>query len=1325
MAFDKSFTLQENFAATIKAGISAAASRNWDELLVRDPRLLVPVDVQAMVVRATEGVTHADVSGKGLLYYLRKKGQQLDAADESSEDDEESAEPAAFTDLENRPAGVYLHWAMPDGLTQGSVDADQETGEVTGDCIEMNPLPNRWLVVRAEQGRPRKLKSWVVESERGRVVSLEQWSEVAETTEGLTPEFTAEQLTAVCGGGITWSATFDSVENRFAFFDDVSDVANTQQPLTYFVTGWYSKPGLDPLNQATTENAFNRVREKLGWEVSNEDLQAAKKAAHQRHRKASKMGYKSSSFIKNLLQSNRSTGLNLATLLPRFVKQNPVATQTVEAWWPQQSQFHGVIYGVRIAENNLGDQRPSAESVDFSVGQTGTESLAVLISEKQTASNAAEIERLHTAFQYGAIDTIEEDDAIPRLEEEMHRRGFESQSGGFIIEKIRAGDAFGDLRPKPSIDWKNDYAYPAQEVVGVASVMESIRNTNTGIDESLILEPAEERVKSAQKKNATVELIREDMQVMAAQNVSFEFSAATLTEIISVNEWKNTLLERAGTEALLGAEVGGRQKRSFQNVRRALPRYFFPQEPVMSFQGLNRSLRHGYDGRFEPDETLACRISGTAISGYGGMLNGRDLLARRFQYGSLPPESEELIYEALLEDPQAEDDLAKIAYDKNAGKRNSLPEKNIKNRIAAEMALQRRLMTPNNKASALYSYSIKYSPQGVARESSPVGITYWRQAWVPLHVEWELELDLNESLSDWSLNELDYEFDADKSFENRKTLKGRSSLNSAGAKALAEELGEFLDEERKLDDVSEGVIDSDTQALLNNMARKVLYTDTLNTSFEGLRDFLLGFDDNLFIEDNMPESGGDNNAQEAPPVRAPMLLAGGRIRLSRLRIVDAFGRTLEMPQAKLAQINIAESMRGEEAGEMMMAPRIQRPSRLMFRFIDARDDKREVYIDQSPENQSGNPVAAWLLPDHVDRALEFFDARGNPLGQLRHSLGNSLSQQTADETVAEMVVWEGPPGSASPMGSSPNEMINNPHAAEFARSLVQRDAAERDAAAEDARQETPLNALLRVIDTTLWTVDPFGMGGFENYASLTGRPIAMVRARLKLEVLSDADDYPNMDETVRQQRKAAYVALSGKTFEVRLGALSRFEDGLLGYFIDNDYWRFYPVHSQVLKDALVAGRHKGFMGSESLTDEFANAPQTEPVTSPYVEADPTVELRPGQEVHLTLLMDPGSKVHATSGILPRKSIALSRDFIEDALSRISPSFRVGPVLVDPTTIRMPKVNGMPTEQQWTRRDKPGSWRDDPILAATQDALLPDESVLANEGYIRVKIDLDE
>ena len=112
-------------------------------------------------------------------------------------------------------------------------------------------------------------------------------------------------------------------------------------------------------------------------------------------------------------------------------------------------------------------------------------------------------------------------------------------------------------------------------------------------------------------------------------------------------------------------------------------------------------------------------------------------------------------------------------------------------------------------------------------------------------------------------------------------------------------------------------------------------------------------------------------------------------------------------------------------------------------------------------------------------------------------------------------------------------------------------------------------------------------------------------------------------------------------------------------------------------------------------------------------------IHPGQTVRLTLLMHPGGKVHLTTGILPRTDKALARDWVNPGLSVLAPSLRCGPLLIDADKVRLPKVASFPADQLFTHRDTPTTWKDDPILAATQSALLPDTAPEVQEGWVRI------
>jgi hypothetical protein len=149
----------------------------------------------------------------------------------------------------------------------------------------------------------------------------------------------------------------------------------------------------------------------------------------------------------------------------------------------------------------------------------------------------------------------------------------------------------------------------------------------------------------------------------------------------------------------------------------------------------------------------------------------------------------------------------------------------------------------------------------------------------------------------------------------------------------------------------------------------------------------------------------------------------------------------------------------------------------------------------------------------------------------------------------------------------------------------------------------------------------------------------------------------------------------------------------------------------------VAGRRQGQLGVYGKGSQLP--PAIDPIDHPYLSGPTDVSLHPGQTVRLTLLLHPGGKVHVTSGVLPRKSLALARDWFAGALHALSPSVRIGPVLVDPDAVRLPMVTGLGDRQTFTRRDTPQTWRDDPIVAATQAAYLPDLPSTLQEGWIRV------
>lgn len=719
---------------------------------------------------------------------------------------------------------------------------------------------------------------------------------------------------------------------------------------------------------------------------------------------------------------------------------------------------------------------------------------------------------------------------------------------------------------------------------------------------------------------------------------------------------------RAADARLAADTTTDSSQRTFRDVPTAQPRFFVPGDPAVVFHGARRSLRHGADNDLTFDGKLPCRLSHDLILNAGGVLPESMLPAalRTLPNTSIPRECEWLLRETVLVDPFR--------------------------------ARDRRVWAGG------------LAPTAPPRQ--PFWVTNWLNAWDPLWCDWELGVRVDDDLERWQLGPVELESTGTPDGPSEVILRGRTLLHASIGIAFAGQIRAWLEEEQRRDEAGQGHASEADELALMTAASWAETRDVIIGTFRGLREELLGLDPFRALITRIDDAG---NPLDKPPVKAlPKLLAGGAATVRRLRIIDAFGRWLDIPDATLAQIEVAAThVHPAGAPRFTMPPRLQRPSRLALRFVDPRppDDAApvEARIDQEHPDLAVSSVCGWLLPDHVDEALECFDADGRPLGQLMH------------DPLTDAVVFEEAPGKPGSIGGPPaSPDPGTRHVTAFAAGLVAADAAARNAP-QGPPDESALSALLRGIDTTLWTVDPLGSVGTGAVAGLVGRPIAVVRARLALDVLPDVEDLAYPSPLVKADRARAYAELAAHAITVRLGELTRIDDGLLAYFVDDDYRHARLVDGDVHSQARMSG---GLTGQLGILGGRGRAGIL-PLEHPYTGGATNVAIHPGQTIRLTLLMNAGGSVHVTSGVAPRKALALARDWFHEALERLSPSFRVGPVLVDPTSIRMPRVTGLGEHQTFTRRTTPLTWRDDPILAASQTALLPDDPAGLQEGWIRV------
>lgn len=1262
----------------------------WDPGAWRAQRVLVPIYVDALVV---------PIAGAAASTWANVTVDPLNA---------NAPHPAPFDTIVGRPPGVHLHWALPDGLTRGSaaraaddvplaagVNGAAEQDEVRSTArTTYRPIPDRWLVARIVAGAtptaPRTASAWVIEGALDpaarKLTKLDDWRE--DRTDAAPAS-----VTAMGPGDPTFAVYYDNTRNLLGVHDPLENVE--RGPITYMVSGWYSEVDRDPLHAPATESAWYAELAALGWSLpdsAKERLdQAARDAASKREALGlteataeTRPGYRvvtdartTAAKAPNMLRAGanaasaaqESKPIHIGSGASKFADAaTKISAKTLyfaarqryfEQYWPRQICCHGAVFDVAWNGRGGGFDVPDAGvpapgTVGVALGNSGAQALAALVAARD---NVPGLERTLAAFHHGSLTDLALESGIARLESTLHAEDFTSRQGGFVVSEIEQGDMF-----PPASGSENSVRPP----------------------------------KNAGKFD---KFDRTELQVKRTWFTGGQ-SLAQASE--SVHGGSSSAPSSAPTPS--GSAPAGNPRRT-ETVRRAMPRWYEPRDPVVLLSEARRSYKHGEDGVLDANHMLVCRISGDSVSRIGvnawadagGVtlrsagavdIQGSDLTTADFKSGQIPVECGALLFETLLLDPTVVEVARNVVIVKARAQKMARPEgATIVTPARAGshfMVEQSMLLTPFvNTSIDVQALAALSNVTGTM--PSKVALQLWRRPWTPLEASWEVEWYPSPNAErDWRLAETDFELKADVDpgvSAPSLTISGRTLLTPAVARTMEKRLRKFLqDETSGPQDEATPAQEHDLGAIANDFAR----LDVLATSLGGVH---------LAMMARKPKPGlaGDPDPDAwlpLDPAAALWLTRAGHMKLSKLRIIDTFGQFHDVAKARLDAPVLAEDMRSRAGASFMgMPPRTQESARLMFRMLDAADNTREATRDHSP-------VCGWVVPDHLDEALELMDGAGTSLGQL----------QPSDD--GRTLEWQGVPGQQEPMGAPPR--ITQPEVASFVNGLLQWGLRDPElAASNDPPSETALSALLRMVDATLWSTDPVGRAGNEHLSVIIGHPLALVRAELRLEVERGND--------VRAIYTDARTEVERTPFPVRLGELLALDDGLMGYFINDDYARFYPIHESLAPKARPSGPNQGFLGSAATAPDMTPVP----VEHPYIDRTPLVHIRPGQRIVLTLLVDPRGAVNVTSGIVPRKKIELMREHIAPALDAMALTFRIGPVLVDPDTIRMPLPAEIKGGWTWVRKVNVTTWQEDPVVKATQDALLPDVPALLSEGWLKI------
>ncbi|WP_415401130.1 hypothetical protein [Tateyamaria sp. SN3-11] len=1179
-------------------------------------------------------------------------------------------------------------------------------------------VPNRWLVTRFDPvtatNAPRATTSWILTSDEislndGKSPFVDPTTSVAgdikQTNIGVSRVLSAWQgesgaagtdlfLRAVGPGELSFHASQPGTENVFSIYDDLGSQNGTQKvpfaegaELTYQVIGWYSDPSADPLYGPVVHWGDDCSGTRSAWSSASDPEDA---------------------------WTDLMADLNWAVDTP----------PTTAAEMPNSSLYHGMIHSVSWTNVNIPPRaNSSTKGMTVCIGNTAADALSALVKSQAASADLGtlEVQELE-ALNFNALKLLDQADGAAQLETKIHDAQFSTEPGGTRWEIVPAADSdFAGLSAAPAPPPATPLT-PTQldqlaklnaDQVALDSALRQLQSmkwslfatwwkherSKTDSDwQQWVSDPQTVLKNLKDNLDPTQQGLYQDV---AAKQKAVATSAAALpgpTDPISIADYALNTLKLDPSQWTL--------KASSANPFHA------PADPVVMVAGLQASAKQKtqhpkYLAGTGWSDTLICRTEPQAATGIiSGVANPTDVTPATAFASEIPT-----VRNANLPAPVQSGVTALVTETFLADPQNAGTIVAVVNNGAGSQAQIDAL------ADAITDFSAPVTSHGgtwVPAITETFAYAPWQQAWSPLYLQWDMQFypTLNSTntgksapgeqcdnwgfdLDNWAFDGTDYNWTGDNPIQTPQGYQGRTFLTGQANFALISRLHHYLTTAKAPEAGLKAV-----EALID----KVGDMNFLSQRLMGLTDAMVMRSVNPGNPPNpdiAPVIGAEYNETPDPqkgdqPIRFGMgdpfffPVRGGYMTFSSLLVIDAFGQTVDLMKAQGntggglgfrplcgAGLLPAENKKVSTPDllqSVYLQPRLPQPARLNFDFLSASNDN-----DILGQSAGVNPVCGWIIPNHLDRGINVYDASGVALGELI---------ELADLGGGHSLSWLPAPGSDGAVLDPDN--IKDTHLKGFVAGLMGRN-----------DQGAGLRNFLSCVDETQWTVDPLGGRKDQNLSVLIGRPLALVRCKLGLEL----DGLPYVNQSWRDTLQQQGTGLEALQWQIRMGSLNLYDDGLMGYFIDDNYAAFHAVH-----------------------EPEGQAPATPPYITPIAPGNYLKAAFDGGDTTLTMLLDPRGDVHLTTGILPTRVVSLPDTFVSPAMGQFALTFRTGPVLSETEQVRIPYPTERHGDWSWAQLTAPTAPGTDPaytiksLVKAGQEARLDSAPPALMEGWLSFKPD---
>ncbi|MEK7726984.1 MAG: hypothetical protein AAB354_01160, partial [candidate division KSB1 bacterium] len=455
------------------------------------------------------------------------------------------------------------------------------------------------------------------------------------------------------------------------------------------------------------------------------------------------------------------------------------------------------------------------------------------------------------------------------------------------------------------------------------------------------------------------------------------------------------------------------------------------------------------------------------------------------------------------------------------------------------------------------------------------------------------------------------------------------------------------------------------------------------------RTLQLPIDDPLAFEDFRPFTEQvralvQNANRSAPqPLNDFNPIRSGFLRLLELRLVDTFGR---VQNVQFERVLATEVMQAEVQPTLVeLAPRLAQPARMNFRWLAGEAEE----VTEAHEHHASTPICGWLLPNHLDNSLMIFASNGQALGAIN-----------------QFCRWVPSPGELRLLASD----IANPHLKQLINHVL-------------AQKEGFFSTFMSAIESAAENLEPESAEQHDALALLFGRPLAVVRASLDLQLKGlpalNQDwsvfrhDMERNAETAQGMQEFKITrednAFPRTRFPIRLGEYRQLNDGLVGFWQEethSDGGYEYAGNRFYVNDSVSAVTSEEFADDAQL-DNLALDANTKAIVLALLNTNEAsikkqsflARLRNGDAIwqqlrtmgyleeqesssqiayyadapdlfqsvadaprRVTMLLDPRGVVHAICGILPTKAIGIPSAQYAEALRRLEVTFMTAPIV---------------------------------------------------------------